>query len=407
MSSVRAVSTATDSRGITAERRDEAAYRIILPTLPTGVYALNSAFLHADVGARPYRIEDFKDGLEHAGVLGDIAACGSYQMNHVWMVTLKSPTAKQRLVDAQAFEVKGRRCLVIDPDKAEVRLKLHWIPFYIPDDNVKKALEQYGKVEEIARETWRVNGFEGVQSTTRAVRLTLKDGVTTEQPPHQLRLSGCTALVIAPGRAPLCLRCRRTGHIRKECRVPRCEGCRRYGHTRQECMKTYADVVNAAMEDEKADLLMDQAEAEEAAGGTPWNLESQGRANTTADAPTPLPATPSAAEPPTTEVDTAGPPVDESAGRLPSQEPERGDQDTRPTSEASKEDDQHDSADAMEALEGSSKRPLEQRPTQDDGQLTTLQGRMHERWQAVMAKRGRYRALSRTPTDDQAPKEGQ
>ncbi|KAM7314672.1 uncharacterized protein ISCGN_004456 [Ixodes scapularis] len=173
MSSVRAVSTATDSRCITAERRDDAAYCVILPTLPTGVYALHSVFLHADIGARPYRIEDFKDGLEHAGVLGDIAACGSYQMNHVWMVTLRSPTAKQRLVDAQVFEVKGRRCLVIDPDKAEVRLKLHWIPFYIPDDNVKKALEQYGKLEEIERETWRVNGFEGVQSTTRAVRLTL------------------------------------------------------------------------------------------------------------------------------------------------------------------------------------------------------------------------------------------
>ncbi|CAN7992201.1 unnamed protein product, partial [Ixodes hexagonus] len=236
------------------------------------------------------------------------------------MVTLKSASAKQRLVDVQAFEVKGRRCLVIDPDKAEVLLKLHWIPFYLPDDNVKKALEPYGKVEEIERETWRVNGFEGVQSTTRAARLTLKDGVTTEQLPHQLRLSGCTALVIAPGRAPLCLRCRRTGHIRKECRVPRWEGCRRYGHTRQECMKTYADVVNAATEDEKADLLMDRAEAEEAAGGTPGNLEPQGRANTTADAPAPLPATPSAAQPPTTEADAAGPAGDESAGRLPPQE---------------------------------------------------------------------------------------
>ncbi|KAG0439917.1 hypothetical protein HPB47_016467 [Ixodes persulcatus] len=318
MSSVRAVSTATDSRGITAERRDEAAYRTILPTLPTGVYVLNSVFLHADIGARPYRIEDFKAGLEHAGVLGDIAACGSYQMNHVWMVTLKSPSAKQRLVDAQAFEVKGRRCLVIDPDKAEGHRS--------------------------------VCGAEGPAIYVRS--------------------------------------------------------CRRYGHTRQECMKTYADVVNAAMEDEKADLLMDQAEAEEAAGGTPGNLEPQGRTNTTADAPAPLPATPSAAQPRTTEVDAAGPSGDESAGRLPPQEPERGDQDARPTSEASKEDDQPDSADDMEALEGSSKRPLEQRPTQDDGQPTTLQGRMHERWQAVMAKRGRYRALSRTPTDDQAPKEG-
>lgn len=159
-----------------------------------GVHALNSVFLHCDIGARPYRIEDFKKGLKNAGVLGDIDTCGSYQMNHVWMVTLKSLSAKQRLLNAQTLEVKGRRCLVIDPNKSEVRLKLHWIPYHLPDENVKKALEPFGQVEEVIRETWRVNGFEGVQSTRRTVRLTLKNGVTTEQLPHQLRLPGCTAL---------------------------------------------------------------------------------------------------------------------------------------------------------------------------------------------------------------------
>ncbi|CAN7977741.1 unnamed protein product [Ixodes persulcatus] len=113
------------------------------------------------------------------------------------MVTLKTPLAKKKLVDAASFEAKGRRCVVIDPEKAEVRLKLHWIPFHLPDETVKKALEPYGKVEDVARETWRVGGFEGVQSTTRVVRLTLREDVTLEKLPHQLRLPGCTALVLA------------------------------------------------------------------------------------------------------------------------------------------------------------------------------------------------------------------
>ncbi|CAN8031230.1 unnamed protein product [Ixodes persulcatus] len=185
-----------------------------MPPIPTGEYLLNSVFLHANIGVRPYRIEDFQAGLESAEVLKEIAPCGSFQMNHVWLVTLKSSAAKEELAAVKAFEVKGKRCVIIDPGRAEVRLKLHWIPFYMADDCVKKALETYGKVEGVSRETWHVGGFEGVLSTTRTVRLILKENVTVERLPHQLRLSGCSVLVLAPGRAPLCLRCRKTGHIR-------------------------------------------------------------------------------------------------------------------------------------------------------------------------------------------------
>ncbi|CAN7988617.1 unnamed protein product [Ixodes pacificus] len=171
MSSVGAVSTAADSRSDKDERCNE-DYRTVMPPIPTGEYLLNFVFLHADIGARPYRIEGFQAGLESAGVLREIAACGSFQLNHVWLVTLKSAAAEEKLAAVKAFEVKGRRCVIIDPDRAEVRLKLHWIPFYMPDDCVKKALEPYGKVEGVPRETWHVGGFEGVQSTTRTVRLT-------------------------------------------------------------------------------------------------------------------------------------------------------------------------------------------------------------------------------------------
>ncbi|KAH8010133.1 hypothetical protein HPB51_025257 [Rhipicephalus microplus] len=45
-----------------------------------------------------------------------------------------------------------------------------------------------------------------------------------------MRLGSGTALVVVPGKAPLCLRCRNTGHIRRYCRVPRCAGCRAFGH---------------------------------------------------------------------------------------------------------------------------------------------------------------------------------
>ncbi|KAM7298371.1 hypothetical protein ISCGN_018967 [Ixodes scapularis] len=53
-----------------------------------------------------------------------------------------------------------------------------------------------------------------------------------------LQLFACTALAPTPERPLLCLRCRKTGYIRKECHVLRCEGCRRFGHIRSECVKT-------------------------------------------------------------------------------------------------------------------------------------------------------------------------
>ncbi|KAM7287739.1 uncharacterized protein ISCGN_031430 [Ixodes scapularis] len=288
--------------------------------------------------------------------------------------------AKKNLAEVKDFEVKRRRCIILDPDQAEVRVKLHWFPFYLPDDCVKRALQPFGKVEEVSRKTWRVGGFEGVQSTTRTVRLTLKEGVTIEHLPHQLRLVGCTALVLAPGRAPLCLRCRKTGHIRKECRVPRCESCRRFGHTRSECVRTYADVAHAGAEEDLAEHFMDQVEAEAAtaeAGGTTINPELRGQGGTsasTSSAQTQVPPAEVKAQANVT-------PTQETAGSrpthpLPPREPD-GKEDEhrahRASAASARKADCEDDGVQMEAVDGSAKRPLLPSATSDDEHPAGLQ----------------------------------
>ncbi|CAN7949567.1 unnamed protein product [Ixodes hexagonus] len=319
------------------------------------------------------------------------------------MVTLKTPLAKQKLVSVASFEAKGKRCVVIDPKKSEVRLKLHWIPFHLPDDVVKRALEPYGKVEDVGRETWRVGGFEGVQSTTRVVRLTLREGCTLEKLPHQLRLPGCTALVLAPGRAPLCLRCRRTGHIRREYRVPRCDSCRRFGHLRDDCKKTYADVATGGTEDDASELIMDQDEAEEAAGGNTEGSQPQGPAEITVD-PSP-PETSSTVAIPAGDTNVLKP-EDNDVARVSAPQGEEREHDyarREPTQGAAEgEDDQEGSE--MEAVSGSAKRPLEQTATQEPGQPENLQGTVLQRWQMVTAKRGRRHPASQGPPTDHASK---
>lgn len=131
------------------------------------------------------------------------------------------PVACNLYVTCGGAEVDGPRearsqweiCLVIDPNNVDVCLKEHWVPFHVSDDTVQEVLASFGTAQEIARDTWKAEGLQGVQSTTRLVRLTLKKGTTRDFLSHQVRLFSGNALVVVPGRAPLCLRCKGTGHV--------------------------------------------------------------------------------------------------------------------------------------------------------------------------------------------------
>ncbi|CAN7938399.1 unnamed protein product, partial [Ixodes hexagonus] len=262
-----AASAAQQGRGNRAEECIQ-DYSVILPPLPTGSVVLNTVFLHADAKGRPYRVEEFRDALARLNLLPEVIALGAYQMNHVWAVTFKTAEGKKKMLTTPELTVKGRRCIVIDPSNQDVRIKLHWVLFNVSDDDVRAALAPYGKVIEVSREKWRVDGCVNVVTMTRTAVLRLKGGVTPDKIPHQLRVAGELALVVVPGRAPLCLRSERTGHIRKECRVPRCNACHRFGHESTQCVRTYATAAAPVGGDEKSDLLMDEADAEEAIVGS-------------------------------------------------------------------------------------------------------------------------------------------
>ncbi|XP_049520649.1 uncharacterized protein LOC125944323 [Dermacentor silvarum] len=263
MSSIGAASAAQQGRGIRNFGSEDPDYQVLLPQLPTGRIVLNTLFLHADVRARPYRVEHFRDALASLGLLPDVIALGAYQMSHVWAVTFKSDEGVKRLASAKEVKVNEHRCIVVDPANQAVRLKLHWMLHNVTDEDIRTALSPYGKVTDVFREKWRVHGVQDKASSTRAVSLVLKTGMTVEDLPHQLRVAGEQALVVVPGRAPLCLKCRNTGHVRRDCRVPRCAVCRRYGHDETECVKTYASVTGPALREDVADLLMDEADVDE------------------------------------------------------------------------------------------------------------------------------------------------
>lgn len=144
-------------------------YHIVLPALPKSVAFINTLFLHCDIAGSPYRIVDFKTRLQTSGVLQDLKACGPYKMSHFWAVTFHTQASKIKLLELKELKVMGRRCLELDPNKAEIRLKLRWLPSEVPDDIVRKALDPLGRVE----------GVEGVLARRRFQRRRIDYMVST------------------------------------------------------------------------------------------------------------------------------------------------------------------------------------------------------------------------------------
>ncbi|KAH8024659.1 hypothetical protein HPB51_000312 [Rhipicephalus microplus] len=185
-------------------------------------------------------------------------------MSHVWLLNMKTEQAKKALTDAGVLKVKDRVCLVIDPTRQEVKMKLHWLAFDVTKDAIRRAFYEYGDVKEVTDDRWRVEDFEGVESTTRVIRMQLRDGFSVDQLPHQVRIGSSTALVVVPGRPPLCLQCQSTGHMRRDCKVPRCSECHSFGHEQDDCNRSYARAAGRRPETQLSELLIDEEESGQA-----------------------------------------------------------------------------------------------------------------------------------------------
>ncbi|KAH9379945.1 hypothetical protein HPB48_017025 [Haemaphysalis longicornis] len=135
-------------------------------------------------------------------------------------------------------------------------------------------IEDYGDVKDVRQDPWGASGFEtAAESTTRLVRMTLRDGLTPDDLPHILKFYGGSVLVVVPGRAPQCLRCCQRGHIRRDCRTPRSFMCKAFGQLGQDCVPTYAKVIGRAGEPDVSPHIMDEEDAEAAAASTAAAIE--------------------------------------------------------------------------------------------------------------------------------------
>ena len=88
---------------------------------------------------------------------------------------------------------------------------------------------------------------EGLENVATGVRSVVMVG-DRHQVPHLLSVTDPDTketwelLVTIPGRPPMCLKCRYTGHVRKDCATPFCRHHGSYGHTTESCSAEKAEV---------------------------------------------------------------------------------------------------------------------------------------------------------------------
>ncbi|KAH8023334.1 hypothetical protein HPB51_012103 [Rhipicephalus microplus] len=240
--SSRAVTAADAGRGFSCTSLPK-DYRLILPPLPSGEELRHALVLHCDIAARPYGNNDFRKPLKELDIIQEVSGIGPYQMTHVWLLNMKTDEAKKTLLNASLFSVKDQPCVAVDPERQEVPLKLHWVAFDVNAETVQRAFREYGEEKEVISDKWRDEDFDGLESTARFIRLLLKEDVTMDRIPHQMRHESGTALVVVPGKEPPRRRCRTLDTFVATAGCPASRG-------------TNAD---------HTELLMDEEEAERAA----------------------------------------------------------------------------------------------------------------------------------------------
>jgi len=217
-----------------------------------------------DAEGPPYGGKDVLDGLLQAGVQRDgIEALGVRERKVDWEVTLKSTAARNRLVQLQELEVKGKTALVNGIKKAVRRLRVFYLPFYVPISVITQQLVRLGtKVTKYPQDTDRETGL------LSNVWNVLIEADIPECVPDRMRWSHDgligSVLINMIGKPPKCLRCSQRGHKKFECTAPYCFVCRRVGHLESDgCpVQTYAARVsgNVAADEEDMDDYGDVGE---------------------------------------------------------------------------------------------------------------------------------------------------
>jgi hypothetical protein len=194
---------------------------------------------------RLYVREHFMTAFQEVGLeMRFIEALGTLNSNSEWHVTLTTDAPETLLSNLclKPLMIRGKRAQVSPIMGGISRVRVHWAPYFLPSELICAALCQAGQVLGGEFERSITKGMEHVKTLIRIYQVKC----LPEAIPHTVTVTfqgrQFPLLLTVPGRPPMCLKCHKVGHIRKECETPFCRHCQEYGHLTELCAasNTYA-----------------------------------------------------------------------------------------------------------------------------------------------------------------------
>ena len=249
----------------------------------------SSVILQGPYDGGNYSMGDFYKGLEGAleeQVSGFILGLGPLVKSNEFYLAVNSPEIRNKLLMCGNIIVKERHFKVRSTDETRFVARVHWAPPYTPSSAIEEAMGTACRVESVKYETCKEEGYENVATGVRLVTL-IGD---RKKLPHLTKVTNplngqsYELLITVPGRAPLCLKCKRTGHFRRACQTPFCRHHNEYGHTTESCVLKKATYANAAKRNDEFAVETTE-QMEEVEQPTAGNADR----TTTTERPTPAP----------------------------------------------------------------------------------------------------------------------
>ena len=140
---------------------------------------------------------------------------------YIWFATLNSEQAADRLVEEKSLVENGLIIGFAPCNRRRIQVRVHWLPLWISDDEVKDFFLQYGKVDRVFEERlYHARLKKDIGTGVRNFSILVKEGVQDEIP-YRTKICGRTCLITIRGRPVLCLKCGQCGHFRAECPIGR------------------------------------------------------------------------------------------------------------------------------------------------------------------------------------------
>ncbi|ESO95397.1 hypothetical protein LOTGIDRAFT_160535 [Lottia gigantea] len=176
---------------------------------------------------------------------GAIEALWKLDKTEEWFVTLSTREHVDKLLTAKSVKMQNITFIFSDANKRIMNIRAHWIPPFVSDSFIGKVFDQYGTVVSVLQEEYGPRHvLNGTKSGLRRINLECSDAQYYSVP-HIVMVPGVRPfriLVACSDRQPLCLYCKQTGHMARDCpsKTRRIETQK----AEPEAKVSYADAVN-------------------------------------------------------------------------------------------------------------------------------------------------------------------